>query len=51
MGTSLKDNTQTKLRSDSANVTMSVNISSRVIGDKNVEFTWRGRRYFLYLHQ
>jgi len=30
-----------------SNPLMSVSISSGVVGDKNLEFTWRGRRYVL----
>ena len=29
-----------------SNPLISVNISSGVVGDKNIEFAWRGRRYF-----
>jgi len=30
-----------------SNPLMSVSISSGVVGDKNLEFTWRGSRYVL----
>jgi len=29
-----------------SNPLISVSISSGVVGDKKIEFTWRGRRYF-----
>jgi len=34
-----------------SNPLISVSMSSGVVGDKKIEFTWRGRRYFLYLYQ
>jgi len=34
-----------------SNPLICVSISSGAVGDKKMEFTWRGRRYFLYLYQ